>query len=196
MTSFVNQVYRDNEIQIAFGPLPHQAQGEVRVKTLGFSKVPDASGDGVCLAGIEGRNGTVTNVYVPFKVLVKRALYMAKHNIKKGEVISLAHISVRESYLNGVNASYPSSVEEVIGKEATKEIPAGEVITSQLIEGAVTVQKGETVSITAENKRLTVQGKGTALEKGRMGDLIKVKSHAGKEVIGKVTGNNTVAVQF
>jgi flagella basal body P-ring formation protein FlgA len=43
---------------------------------------------------------------------------------------------------------------------------------------------------------LVVQGKGTALEKGKVGDLVRVKSPSGKEVIGKVTGNDTVAVEF
>ena len=182
-------------VQHMYG-VPHQAKGEVSVKTLGFTKVPDANGDGVCLAGIEGRTGVETNVYVPFRVLVKKKLYMAKHHLTKGEAIRLADLDEKESFLNGVGADYPACVEEIVGKTAKKEIPAGEIVTSQFLEKAMAVQKGETVNMRAESNRLVVQWKGTALEKGKVGDLVKVRSPSGKEVIGKVTGNNTVAVEF
>lgn len=196
VAAFVRQMYADNDIRINFGPLPHNANGEVRVRNVAFSKVPDATGDGVCLVSIEGKNGKDSEVYVSFKVMVKRSLYMAKHNIEKGEIIRLGDLSIRESYLSGVSAAYPVGVDEVVGKEAKKEIAAGAVITNQILEGVMAVQKGEAVSIIAQNNRLTVQGKGTALEKGKMGDLIKVRSQAGKEIVGKVTGNKAVAVQF
>ncbi|MGD0486318.1 MAG: flagellar basal body P-ring formation chaperone FlgA [Syntrophorhabdales bacterium] len=196
VSRFVKQMYGGNDIEITFASLPHQAKGEVRVKTLGFTKVPDSNGDGICLAGIEEKTGAEASVYVPFKVLVKKKLYVARHHLAKGDAIHLADLDEKESFLNGVGADYPSAVEEIVGKTAKKEIPAGEIVTSRLLECAMAVQKGEVVSMRAENNRLVVQGKGTALEKGKVGDLVRVKSPSGKEVIGKVTGNDTVAVEF
>jgi flagella basal body P-ring formation protein FlgA len=196
VSRFVKQMYAGSDIEITIASLPHQAKGEVRVKTLGFTKVPDANGDGICLAGIEEKTGVEASVYVPFRVLVKKKLYVAKHHLTKGDAIRLADLDEKESFLNGVGADYPSAVEEIVGKTAKKEIPAGEIVTSRLLECAMAVQKGEVVSMRAENNRLVVQGKGTALEKGKVGDLVRVKSPSGKEVIGKVTGNDTVAVEF
>jgi flagella basal body P-ring formation protein FlgA len=189
-------MYGGNDIQITFAPLPHQVKGEVRVTTLGFTKVPDVNGDGICLAGIEGKTGAEANVYVPFRVLVKKKLYMARHDIQKGDAIHLADLDEKESFLNGAGADYPAGVEEIAGKTAKKEIPAGEIVTSQLLESRMAVKKGEVVNMRVENSRLVVEGKGTALEKGKVGDLVRVKSLSGKEVVGKVTGNNTVAVDF
>ncbi len=196
VSRFVRQMYQGNDIEITFASLPHQAKGEVRVKTLGFTKVPDANGDGICLAGIEERSGVEASVYIPFRVLVKKKLYAAKHHLAKGDAIHRADLVEKESFLNGVGADYPACVEEIVGKTTKKEIPAGEIVTSQLLESAVAVRKGETVSMKAENNRLVVQGKGTALEKGKLGDLVRVKSPSGKEVIGKVTGNDMVVVEF
>ncbi len=34
-------------------------------------------------------------------------------------------LSIRESYLNGASAAYPAGVEDVVGKEAKKEIRGG-----------------------------------------------------------------------
>jgi flagella basal body P-ring formation protein FlgA len=70
------------------------------------------------------------------------------------------------------------------------------VITLKVLEDPTAIQKGEVVNITAQNRRLLVQGKGTALEKGKMGDVVRVKSTSGKEIAGKVTGSNTVSVEF
>ncbi len=193
---FVRQMYGGSDIQVTFATLPPHVKGEVRVKTLGFTKVPDVNGDGICLAGIEGKTGIETNVYVPFRVLIKKKLYTAKHHISKGEAVRPADLDEKESFLNGVGADYPACIEEVVGKTAKKEIPVGEVITSQLLASAMAVQKGEAVSMRAENNRLVVQGKGTALEKGKVGDLVRVKSPSGREIMGKVTGNNAVAVEF
>ena len=185
MSRFVKQMYEGNDIEITFASLPHQAKGEVRVKTLGFTKVPDANGDGICLAGIEEKTGAEASVYVPFKVLVKKKLYVAKHHIAKGDAIRLADLDEKESFLNGAGADYPAGAEEIVGKTAKKEIPAGEIVTSQLLESAMAVRKGEMVSIRAENSRLVVEGKGTALEKGKVGDLVRVKSLSGKEITGR-----------
>ena len=132
VTAFVKQIYRDNEVKVTFSGLPPQAQGDVPVKNIGFSKVPDMGGDGICMVAIESRNGKDASVYVPFRVLVKRSLYITKRNIGKGDVIHLADLSIRESYLNGATANYPVGVDDVVGKGAKKEIAAGAVLTTQV----------------------------------------------------------------
>jgi flagella basal body P-ring formation protein FlgA len=194
--SFVKQIYADSEIQIVFSQLPLALKGNVSLKNISFAKVPDPNGDGICLVGIVGKNGAESGVYVPFKVLVKRTLYMAKRDIAKGEAIRLVDISIKETYLNGSGGPYPESVEVLLNKTAKKEIHSGEVITKQLLEDRLAVQKGEEVSMTVESERLLVQARGVALEKGKVGDLVKIRSVSGKEVIGKVTGNDSVVVGF
>ena len=193
---FIKQIYADSEIQIVFAQLPPVLKNSVSLRNISFAKVPDPTGDGVCLVGIEGKNGGESSVYVPFKVLVKRTLYMAKRDIAKGEAIHLIDLAAKETYLNGSGGVYPENVEAVLNKTAKKEIHAGEVITKQHLEDQVAVQKGETVSMTVENESLLVQAKGVALERGRIGDLVRVKSSSGKEVIGKVSGNDSVIVGF
>jgi flagellar basal body P-ring formation protein FlgA len=194
--NFIKQIYADSEIQVVFAQLPPALRDTPRLKNISFAKVPDPSGDGICLVGIEGKNGAESSVYVPFKVLVNRRLYMVKHDIAKGEAIHLIDLAVKETYLNGSGGAYPEKIEDVLSKTAKKEIHAGEIITKQLLEDRMAVQKGETVNVIVENTRLLVQAKGVALEKGRMGDLVRVKSASGKEVIGRVSGNDSVVVEF
>jgi len=193
---FINQMYEGKEIQIVFSQLPAFLKESVKVKTISFAKVPESSGDGVCLVGIEGKNGAESSVYVPFKVLVKRRLYVAKRDIAKGDEIHLVDLTIKETYLNGSGSAYPENAEDLLNRTAEKEIQAGEVITRQLLGYEMAVKKGDTVNVTVENSRLLVQAKGVALEKGRLGDVVKIRSASGKEVVGKVTGNYAVTVEF
>ncbi len=194
--NFIKQIYADNEIQVIFSQLPPCLKEKTRLKNISFARVPDPSGDGICLVGIEGKGGMDSSVYVPFKVLVKRTLYMAKRDILKGEAIHLIDLAVKETYLNGSGGAYPEKAEDMLGKTAKKEIHAGEIVTKQLLEDQMTVQKGETVNMIVENKRLLVRAKGVAIEKGRMGDLVRIKCASGKEVVGRVNGNDSVIVEF
>jgi flagellar basal body P-ring formation protein FlgA len=196
IVDFIKRIYTDREVQVAFARLPHSIKDKARVKTLSFSKVPDAAGDGICLVSVEGQKGTDMNVYVPFKVQVKRAFYSVKHNMKKGDTLRTADITAKETFFQGPSPAYPAGIEDIVGRAAKKEMLAGEIITKQMLEEQVAVAKGEIVSMTVENKKLLVQAKGTALEKGKLGDLVRVKSASGREVIGRVTGNSAISIEF
>ncbi len=196
ITDFIKRVYPKEDVQISINQLPQHVKEANRLRTVSFAKVPDAAGDGVCVVGIEGKNGSNSNAFVPFKVFVKKRLYVLNRDVKKGETIGRSDVTERETYLQGSGAAYPSASEEVFGSVAKKEMSAGEVIAKQYLEAQMAVAKGDFVNVTAENKRLVVQAKGMALEKGRLGDMVRVRSASGREVVGRVTGNSTVSVQF
>jgi flagellar basal body P-ring formation protein FlgA len=196
VTDLVKGMYPDQEVRVVLGSVPLRLKEQTTVASVSFKKVPDASGDGVCLVILQGKNGLESSAYVPFKVLVKRRLYTAKRNIEKGDVLHLGDLSEKQTYLSGSSATYPDRIEDVTGRVAKKEIPAGEVVTRQVLEDRVVVSKGDVVSLTAESGQMLVQAKGTAMEKGRMGDTIRVKGTSGKEVLGRVVGSNSVAVEF
>jgi flagella basal body P-ring formation protein FlgA len=196
IADFVQKIYGDNEVQVTFSRLPQLIRDNARIKNISFAKVPDVMGDGICLVAVEGHNGSCRNLYVPFKVQAKRTLYTLKHNVKKGDAISIDDIAAKETFLQGGLSVYPSEARDIVGKVAKKELMAGEVITNQILEELVMVAKGETICMTVEKKNLFVQGKGVALEKGKLGDVIRVKSLSGREVIARVTGNGSVSVEF
>jgi len=196
IVDFIKRLYSDNEVQVTFTQLPQSLRDGAKVKSISFSKVPDFAGDGVCLVGIEGRHGLDTNVYVPFKIQVKRVLFSLKRNLKKGETVRLDDLTSKETFLQGAATPYPAGAEEIVGRSAKKEISAGEIIVKQMLEEQLVLAKGEIVNMTLESKKLLVQAKGVALEKGKMGDTVRVRSASGKEVIGKVTGSNSISVEF
>jgi flagella basal body P-ring formation protein FlgA len=88
-------------------------------------------------------------------------------------------------------------IEEIIGKTVKKDINAGTVVKNDMIEDRYVVKTNEIVSILAQNNRIMVKTKGRAIEKGKIGDVIRVKNvSSNKEILGKVVGSGVVTVDM
>jgi flagella basal body P-ring formation protein FlgA len=198
LTEFVKQLYsEDDAIRVRFNNVPDHLQRGEKIKSISFARLPDVKGEGSCLVEIDGNNLRGRNMYVSFRVLLKKGLLSLKQAGKKGDVLRAEDVTVTETYLNGGGEAHPTRAEEIAGKVLKKDTPGGSVVTYRLVEDPVMVQKGELVNIRVESKRLVVQARGKALEKGKMGEAIRVKnSSSDREIIGKVIGNSTVLVQF
>ncbi len=134
---------------------------------------------------------------MPFKVFSKRGLFVLKQAGQKGDLISEKDIIVRETYMNGKLAGYPASADEVIGKALKRDVPANTVITDQVLENQVVMKRGDIVTIIAESNKLIVHAKGRTIDKGRIGENIRVKNIAsGKELTAKVISGTAVKVEF
>ena len=60
-----------------------------------------------------------------------------------------------------------------------------------------TTRAGGTFTIVGENKQLVIKTKGKAEDSGRVGEKIRVKNlSSDREVVGRVSDNGTVVVEF
>jgi flagella basal body P-ring formation protein FlgA len=199
ISDFIKKIYNDDdELQIKFGKMPAPLKGRPNVKNMSFAKVPDAKGDGVCLVEIiDGKNNRDRSVYVPFRTLKKTKVYILTNSGKKSDVLRAESVTAKETNFNEKKPGYPSRLDDIVGRTLKKDVAAGTVVTYSMLDDPVVIQKGEVVNIVAESKKLLVRTKGKAMEKGRMGDSIRVKNALSeKEVFGKVVDDNTVLVKF
>jgi flagella basal body P-ring formation protein FlgA len=198
LTQFIKKLYNEDEsIKVSFGNIPAHLQGKANVMNISFARLPDAKGEGLCLVELEKQNNHGKNVYVPFRVIKSATVFALTENRKKGDIIKRDLIAPRNTTLREKGTIYPSRYGDIEGKVLKKDIAAGTIITYQMIDAPVLIQKGETVNIVAENGKLIVQTKGRALEKGKMGDSIRVKNTTSdREILGKVVDGSTVSVSF
>jgi flagellar basal body P-ring formation protein FlgA len=196
--NFIKEIYNDSDdIQIRLNTIPNQMKEKVKVKNITFTKVPDANGDGICAVEIDTSAGRSKNIQVPFRVFVKRKLFMLKIALKRDESIKKEDIFIKETYMNGKGDEYPASITDLAGKILKRDLPANTILTYQMLEEPVAVQRGEVVNIVAENRKLLVLVKGKTIDKGRIGDTIRVKNiSSGKEIVGRVSALNTVSIDF
>jgi flagella basal body P-ring formation protein FlgA len=196
LRDFIKGYYKGETVTVTLGNLPPQLKAAVCIKGISFMKPPDANGAGVCTVRTEGRRGRETRSQVSFRVQIKKKLYVLESALKKGDVVDRGDVVTRETYLNGSGAAYPSAPEDVFGKVARKDIRAGAILTNALLEEPLTIRRGQMVAIRAQNERMVVETRGVALEKGRVGDVVRAKASSGKEIRGKVTTGSTIMVEF
>ena len=127
--SFIKEIYNDSDdIQVRLNTIPNQLKEKVKVKNITFTKVPDANGDGICTVEIDTSAGRSKNVQVPFRVFVKRKLFVLKIAGKKDEAIKKGDIFIKETYMNGKGDEYPASIEDLTGKILKRDVPANTIL--------------------------------------------------------------------
>jgi len=196
---FIRKIYNDDDdLQIKFGNIPAPLRGRPNVKNINFAKAPDAKGDGVCLVEfVDDKNNRDRSVYVPFRAIKKTKVFILTHSGKKNDLLRPESVTTKETLFNEKKPGYPSRLDDIVGRTLKKDVAAGTVITYSMLDDPVVIQKGEIVNIVAENKKLMVQAKGKAMEKGRVGESIRVKNTLSeKEIFGKVVDDNTILVKF
>jgi flagella basal body P-ring formation protein FlgA len=197
LKGFIKKFYGESEDAYIKINLPGSLKDNLRVKHINFVKIPDSNGDGLCLVEVDEKNGRTKNVYVSFKVSNKKKMFVLKQSAKRGDIVRSDDFIVKEVYMNGNGGDYPLRKEDVVGKALKRDIQAGTVITCQALEDSYVVQKGDSVNIVAENKKLMVQAKGRTLERGKIGDIIRVKNlTSDKEIVGRVAGSSTIKVDL
>lgn len=199
MNDFIKKIYSEgDDLQIKFGNIPSILKGRPNVKNISFAKVPDAKGDGICLIEIiDVKTNKNRSLFVPFRSIRKAKIYVLKHGGKKGDVIRAESVTIRETQFNERKPGYPSTLDDIIGRTLKKDVADGTVVSYSIIDDPVIIQKGEIIDIIAENKKLFVQTKGKALERGRMGDSIRVKNMSSdREIVGKVVSGDKILVSF
>jgi flagella basal body P-ring formation protein FlgA len=88
-----------------------------------------------------------------------------------------------------------SRSEDVAGKQAVRDVRAGEVLTSRALQPPPVVQKGDLVTLVVEGKGFRITASGKANEAGRPGQFIRVTNLASrKELYGRVDEGREVRI--
>ncbi len=169
----------------------------MKARNINFSRLPDSNGYGICSVEVVDKRGQTRNVFVAFKAMHKKRIYVLKEAMKRGEIITENKVIAREIIFNDDKKGYPSEIEDIVGKQLKRDLNAGTAITRDVVEDYFVIKRNEIVSIVIEHKKLVVKAKGRAIDRGRIGDFIRVKNLTSqKEILGKVTASGIVNVEM
>jgi flagella basal body P-ring formation protein FlgA len=198
MADLIKEAYTGyDDVVVRVDRLPRQLREISRIEGVDVVRAPEAGRPGLALVEYRSSGGKRQSSYVPFHTQTKKTLFYVKRSMTKGEAVEPADVVGKESYVTGRAYQYPDSMTDLHGKILKKDIKAGTLLTSLLVEERQVIKRGQTVAVVAQNRRLTVQTLGKAIQPGRRGELIKVKSLASEqELQGRVLDSGTVAVTF
>jgi flagella basal body P-ring formation protein FlgA len=198
MADLIKEAYAgDDDVVVKVDRLPRQLRETGKIEGIDVVRPPEPGRPGLALVEYRGSGGKRQSSYVAFRTQTRKMLFYVKRNMAKGEVVEHADVVGKESYVTGKAYQYPDSITDLQGKILKKDVQAGTLLTNLLVEDRQVIKRGQTVTVVAQNRRLTVQTLGKAVQPGRRGELIKVKSLASEqELQGRVLDSGTVVVTF
>ena len=137
------------------------------------------------------------SIYISVKAKLTRDMLVSKTTITRGEMITADKVTLMEQEITNQNQKYFSDLANITGWEARRTIRPNRVINSSMLQEALLVHKKESVLIYAQNQKIKISMKGTALKNGRYNEMIKVRNDSSKKIIdAMVIDRGIVAVNF
>lgn len=145
--------------------------------------------------GVRCPGETPWKIYVSGSIKVFGKVVVAAEPLLRGSAISEAQVKVVERELSGLSYGYFESPDKLRGMLADRAIPAGSVLTPNMVDAPRLVNRGDRVTLLAGSDRIQVRMRGEAMSDGTRGQRIRVKALDTKRVIeGWVVSRGVVKV--
>lgn len=110
------------------------------------------------------------------RVRVWLPVVVASRQIQRDEVLSADMLSTRLTELEQSKLGVELNPAALLGLQAKRRIPAGQVLSRQHLTAQLLVEKGSHVLITVQSGGFAASTKGIAMEDGQLGQRIKVQN--------------------
>lgn len=180
----IEPLSQPQEIQLPLGAL--SLRGALRGEVTSLAHVVvDASVDGA----------PQRSVSVTLRVDRFREVPVASRAIRRQALLTGDEIRLESRASGQLPAGAFTRSDETVGKQAVRDIKAGEVLTSRVLQPLPVIQKGDLVTLVVEGKGFRITASGRATEEGRPGQLIRVTNLASrKELYGRVEEGREVRI--
>ncbi len=128
-------------------------------------------------------------IAVEAEVSVPPAVVVAARSLARGTRLAAGDLAVRRDVEPGGNTGVFRTVEDLVGQEVRRTIPAGTVIAADWVGPPVVIRRGDavTVFVRAPGLRLTTQARARA--DGMLGELVVLESPVDrKRFVARVRG--------
>jgi len=116
--------------------------------------------------------------------------------VNRGDVIGAGDIEVRQHRITRDLAGYLSDEQDIVGKEARKNLVVGSKLRKSDLISPQIIDRGQTVALVAQSAGLVVNMQGKALANGAAGDRLLVQNFSsGRRIEGLVQRDGTVLIQ-
>ncbi len=137
---------------------------------------------------VPAAKGTV-RVGVRADISLPPMVVVATQSLGKGMIIRPTDVRLQPGQATEGNAKVFQSLEDVIGKEVSRQIGEGQILDDHYVRPQVLVRRGEIVTIYARTAGIQVRVSARSHDEGAMGDLVTVESLSKRETyFARVTG--------
>jgi flagella basal body P-ring formation protein FlgA len=132
---------------------------------------------------------------VAVKPDITMPIVMARGALERGHVLTEDDITMKKYNVTGTRSDILWRADDVLGMTVKRRLREMTPITPGMLEAPIMVERGQRIVMIASQDGVTAQTTGTAMKKGRRGEIIKVKNESsGQQVNARVTDFGTVTI--
>lgn len=134
------------------------------------------------------------NVYVQATVSLPGQYYVAARPINAGETLRMEDLAPRDGDLINLPPGAITDPQSVIGMTVSYRVGMGQPVRANNLRSAGSVQRGQTVRITARGAGFVVSSEGQVMQNATPGSTVEVKTSSGQVVSGILQPTGIVEV--
>lgn len=130
-----------------------------------------------------------------YRVNVYENVLVATHDLALEQPITAADVRREERAIDDRGAKYLTDPAEAVGRVPARAIRAGTCLTERMIQNPVVMEVGAPITLVANYNGVQVKTEGVAMQRGRIGKIIKVRNARSAKVLrGKIIDESTVEI--
>lgn len=128
-------------------------------------------------------------------VSIPASIVVAARSLSRGVLVRASDLELRHAGSTQGEPGALYSLEQAVGKETARAIPAGKALTAACVQAPVYVRRGEIVTVYAHAAGIRIRTQGRARDAGSNGELVAVESLDTRETFfARVCGVREVEV--
>ena len=140
---------------------------------------------------------TARSTTVNFRVNALQDVVVAVRELHRKTPVAAADVRREQRPAARVPHGALRDVADAVGKETTRPLAPGEVLTGPSVSAQLLIRRGALVSLVLEGPSFRIVARGVAVEDGALGAPIRVINQASRrEVVGRVEDGRTVRISF
>jgi flagella basal body P-ring formation protein FlgA len=144
---------------------------------------PGAQLKGATSVRVSCLKGANWSLYVTGKIAVFGKTLITRRSLSRNEQLGRDDVQVVERDLSDLHYGYLDSPEQAVGMQMTRALPAGQILTPQLVKAPKVIERGDRVTLMAESGGITVRMRGEALADGAQGERLRVRALNSKRIV-------------
>ena len=138
-----------------------------------------------------------SQLHVIAEIALQTRVVATIREIPRGALIRAEDVALRPApshYKGKVMQAAFLSVDDVVGKEATRNLPAGQPLDDKTARAPILVKQNDVVTVFSRAGGITVRTNARARQNGSQGELITVETFERKPFFARVSGHQEVEV--
>lgn len=158
---------------------------------------PGSRTAGNSTVGVRCQGPVTWTLYVPVEISVQGEVVVLSEALPRSTVLQASHLRLEKQDVGSLSSGYLTDPDSTRGMVLRRALQAGTLLTPQMVEPPRLVQRGQRVTLLAENASVVVRVEGEALGNGAHGDRVRVRNLSSDRIVeGLVLSHGTVGVSM